>query len=109
MILDFDLLVEETANVFGLSASDVLGDSRKKTPSLARHVVAALWTDDHTYEDAARKIGRLHHGSVIYAREKIFHMAQLDESFSRLVIEISRRCQYGADEPGELPEDKEKE
>ncbi len=109
MILKFDLLVEETANALGVSVSDILGASRKKNPSLARHVVMALWADDHPYQDAANRCHRNCHSTVIFAREKIFHASQLDESFSRLVREISRRCQYGAEEPGELPEDEEKE
>lgn len=109
MILDFDMLVVETANAFGVSVSDILGVSRKKNPSFARHVVMALWADDHPYQDAADRCNRNCHSTVIFAREKIFHASQLDESFSRLVRAISQRCQYGAEEPGELPEDEEKE
>jgi len=109
MIVDFDLLIRETANALGVSPSDILGASRKKNPSLARHVVMALWADDHPYQDAADRCGRNCHSTVIFAREKIFHASQLDESFSRLVREISRRCQYGAEELGKLPEDEENE
>jgi len=110
MIVDFDLLVRETADAFGIDPHEVLGLSRKKTEALARHVVMALWADDHAYQDTVDRCRRRCHNTAMFASAKVFAMAQIDVSFARMVAGISARCQCGAKETsGTLPENEEKE
>jgi chromosomal replication initiation ATPase DnaA len=104
MIVDFDLLVRETAGVFGVSADDILGPKRTKLASLARHVVMACWADHHPYQDTADRCNRTCHSTVIWARQRVLNEAEMDVSFAVMLNAISRRCQYGAE-----PEEKEKE
>ena len=110
MITDFSKLVLETARAFQIDPTEILGHCRKKNPSMARHVVMALWADDHAFQDAADRCRRRCHNTAMFASAKVFARAQLDESFARMVAEISRRCQYGAEEIGEpLPPSEENE
>jgi chromosomal replication initiation ATPase DnaA len=104
MIVDFDLLVRETAGVFGVSAEDILGPKRTKLASMARHVVMACWADHHPYQDTANRCNRTCHSTVIWARQRVLNEAEMDVSFAVMLNAISRRCQYGAE-----PEKKEKE
>ena len=107
MITDFDLLVTETARVFNISADEVLSSSRKKEPTRARHVVMALWADDHSFQDTANRCGRKCHSTVIHAREKLLNRAGIDESLASIVETISKRCQYDAN-PSAIEELEEK-
>lgn len=107
MITNFDLLVTETALVFDIPADEILGHSRKKEVTLARHVVMTLWADDHSYKDTANRCERGCHSTVIHAREKILNKAGLDHSLAYMMSKISRRCQYGADEINEAEEEEE--
>jgi chromosomal replication initiation ATPase DnaA len=106
MIVDFDLLVRETADVFGVSAEDILGPKRTKHVSMARHVVMACWADHHPYQDTANRCNRTCHSTVIWARQRILNEAEMDVSFAKMLAAISNRCQYGAEQE---PEEKEKQ
>ena len=97
MITNFDRLLTETADVFGVAADDILGPKRTKRASLARHVVMACWADYHAYQDAADRCNRRCHSTVIWARQRILNMAEMDASFAAMVSGISRRCQNGAE------------
>jgi chromosomal replication initiation ATPase DnaA len=98
MIADFDLLVEETALTFKVDREDILGPTRTKTASLARHVVMAAWADYHSYQDAAERCNRLSHATAMWARERVLNMAGIDQSFAMMIAEIYRKCQYGSEE-----------
>lgn len=97
MITDFDLLVSETARILNVPSSEILSRSRKKEPTRARHVIMALWSDHHSFQDTADKCGRSCHSTVIHAREKLLNRAGMDQSLARIVETISARCQPGAD------------
>ena len=94
MIADFNLLLEETAKMFRVEPSDILGPKRTKHASLARHVVMSIWADYHPYQDAANRCNRGCHSTAMWARERVLNAAGLDKSFAAMVSEISRRCQY---------------
>ena len=98
MITDFYKLVDQTALMFDVHPDEILGPSRKKEPSRARHVVMALWADHHSYQDAANRCGRKCHSTVIHAREKILNKAGIDQSLANMLEMIVARCQYGASE-----------
>jgi hypothetical protein len=98
VITDFYKLVDQTALMFDVHPDEILGPSRKKEPSRARHVVMALWADHHSYQDAANRCGRKCHSTVIHAREKILNKAGIDQSLANMLEMIVARCQYGASE-----------
>jgi len=106
MITNFDRLLSETADVFGVSPEDILGPKRTKCASLARHVVMACWSDYHPYQDTANRCNRTCHSTVIWARQRILNQAEMDVSFAKMLATISSRCQYGAEQE---PEKKEKQ
>jgi hypothetical protein len=106
MIVDFDLLVRETADVFGVTPEDILGPKRTKHVSMARHVVMACWADHHPYQDTADRCNRTCHSTVIWARQRILNEAEMDVSFAKMLAAISNRCQFGAEQE---PEKKEKQ
>jgi chromosomal replication initiation ATPase DnaA len=106
MIVDFDLLVREAADVFGVTPEDILGPKRTKHVSMARHVVMACWSDYHPYQDTANRCNRTCHSTVIWARQRILNQAEMNVSFAKMLTNISSRCQYGAEQE---PEKKEKQ
>ena len=106
MIVDFDLLLSETAKAFQIGAEDILGPRRTMTASMARHVVMALWADHHPYQDASNRCNRRCHSTSMWARQRVLNAAEIDPSFALLVAGISKRCQHGA---SELPEAETKE
>ena len=109
MIVNFDLLVAETAKAFQVEAEDILGPRRTALASVARHVVMALWADHHPYQDASNRCNRGCHSTAMWARQRVLNMAEIDHSFALIVAGISKRCQYGQDElPEETPSEEEK-
>ena len=96
MITDFDLLLAETEAAFRVGREEILGPTRKKAPALARHVVMALWADDHAFQDAANRCNRGCHSTAMWARERVLNLSALDESFGEIVSEIRRKSQHGS-------------
>jgi chromosomal replication initiation ATPase DnaA len=94
MITDFDLLLAETEAAFHVGREEILGPTRKKTPALARHVVMALWADDHAFQDAANRCNRGCHSTAMWARERVLNLSVLDESFGEIVSEIRWKSQH---------------
>jgi chromosomal replication initiation ATPase DnaA len=109
MITDFDLLLTETEAAFQVGREEILGPTRKKTPALARHVVMALWADDHAFQDAANRCNRGCHSTAMWARERVLSMAELDPSFASMINAIYHKCQWRAEEPEAIEPEKETE
>lgn len=99
MITDFDKLVDETARAFNVPPDEILGASRKHDPAMARHVVMALWSDYHPFQDAANRCNRNCHNSAMYARERVLNRAGYDADFARVVAGISARCKQAEEKP----------
>jgi chromosomal replication initiation ATPase DnaA len=112
MITNFETLVRETSDAFDVPPNEILGPKRTKEASLARHVIMACWSDDHSLQDTVNRCNRRCHSTVIWARHRVFNMAELDRSFALLIDRICRRSQDGAeilDEPEpELPPEPER-
>ena len=104
VIADFDLLLAETSKVFRVSTADILGPKRTRAASLARHVVMAIWTDYHSFQDASNRCNRGCHSTSMWARQRVLNEAEMDASLAAMIAGISRRCQHGA-EPEEAPEE----
>jgi chromosomal replication initiation ATPase DnaA len=102
MITDFQKLLAETARVFDVTPEVILAKGRKKEIALARQVVMALWSDHHSFQDAANRVNLTCHNTAMYARERILNRAELDPNFARIVAGIAARCQHTAEEPEPL-------
>jgi len=109
MIVNFDVLLNETAKEFGVGTEDILGPRRTQLASLARHVVMALWADFHPYQDASNRCNRGCHSTAMWARQRVLNMAEMDDSFAAVVKRISRMCQHDEATEGEPEAETEKE
>lgn len=94
MITDFNLLLAETSKAFQVSEEDILGPRRTRAASLARHVVMAIWTDYHSFQDASNRCNRGCHSTSMWARQRILSEAGMDASLASIIDGISKRCQH---------------
>lgn len=94
MITDFKKLLYETALVFDVTPDAIIAKGRKAEIALARQVVMAIWSDHHSFQDAANRVNRTSHQTAMHARERIINRAELDPNFARIVAGIAARCQH---------------
>ena len=94
MITDFNLLLKETADAFGVTAEAILAPGRKAHIALARQVVMALWSDHHPFQDCVDRVNRGCHNTAMHARDRILNKAEFDKGFAAVVAGIAARCQY---------------
>lgn len=94
MITDFQKLLAETARIFDVTPEIILANGRKAEIALARQVVMTIWSDHHSFQDAANRVNRTSHQTAMHARERIINRAELDPSFARIVAGIAAQCQH---------------
>ena len=80
VIDDIETLIDSTAEALGIHRSLITGPSRHSTPSFGRQIVMALWSEDHSLQEAAEVVNRTSHSLAIYARQRIFSKIQGNSS-----------------------------
>lgn len=83
-------ILEVVADFFQIDPSEICSNSRRKTPSMARHLVAWLCTEEFGWnqKDTANLIGKKDHTSVIHARKKISELLKTDLFFANNLSKI---------------------
>lgn len=69
---DLQTLLDSTAEALGVDRATITSASRLATPSLARQIVMALWSEGHSLQESAEAVNRTSHSLANYARQRIF-------------------------------------
>ncbi len=88
--ISIDKIIEATSKFFNVEKSKVLGSSRRKEVSLARHIAMYLATEHTTLgqESIGEYFNGRNHSSVIYARDNIKKKLKSDENYTYYVNNI---------------------
>jgi chromosomal replication initiator protein len=89
-------VLQAVADVFGLTAEELLGRSRSRDVSLPRQVAMYLLREDgnSSLPQIGEALGGRDHTTVMYACEKVADMIERDDRFRRQVLQI-REHLYG--------------
>ncbi len=89
-------VLQAVADVFGLSAEDLLGRSRSHDVSLPRQVAMYLMREEvnASLPQIGEALGGRDHTTVMYACEKVSDLIERDDRFRRQVLQIRERL-YG--------------
>lgn len=89
-------VLQAVADVFGLSAEDLLGRSRAREVSLPRQVAMYLLREEvnASLPQIGEALGGRDHTTVMYACEKVADMIERDDRFRRQVLQV-REHLYG--------------
>lgn len=85
---DFHKLVDTCAREFQTTAEEILGKSKVHNVATARHLVAALWSDNHSYMDTARRLNKSKHWTIMNSRERIRFLVETDKWMSRVCADV---------------------
>lgn len=85
---DFRRLVETCAREFQTTPEEILGKSKVHNVATARHLVAALWSDNHSYMDTARRLNKSKHWTIMNSRERIRFLVETDKWMSRVCADV---------------------
>lgn len=84
----FSALLDASSEQFGVTPDDVLGTGKTYDVCLARHVVGALWSEFYPYMDAARRLQKASHYSVLNSRTRVRQFLDSDKHFVKACDEI---------------------
>lgn len=89
-------ILEAVANVFGLSADDLLGRSRTREISLPRQVAMYMLREEAnaSLPQIGEVLGGRDHTTVMYACEKVSDLIERDDRFRRQVLKVREQL-YG--------------
>lgn len=72
VIDDLETLIDSAALAVGVSRESIMSNARHAGPSLARQIVMAIWSEDHSLQASAEVVNRTSHSLANYARQRIF-------------------------------------
>jgi chromosomal replication initiator protein len=92
-----ELLLEETAKMFGFTIEDICGRSRRRPLVIARQVGMYVFREltDYSYPQIAREFGGRDHTTVMYAVEKITQQIAEKRAIYDQVSELINRIKNG--------------
>jgi chromosomal replication initiation ATPase DnaA len=64
-------LLRAAADVMVIPVEAITGKRKTHTEALARQIVMTLWAENHNLQAACMIVGRIHHTTAVYARQKI--------------------------------------
>ena len=96
-----ELLLEETAKMFGFTIDDLCGRSRRRPLVIARQVGMYVFREltDYSYPQIAREFGGRDHTTVMYAVEKITKQIAEKRAIYDQVSELINRIKNGDSSP----------
>jgi chromosomal replication initiator protein len=96
-----ELLLEETAKMFGFTIEDLCGRSRRRPLVIARQVGMYVFREltDYSYPQIAREFGGRDHTTVMYAVEKITQQIAEKRAIYDQVSELINRIKNGDPTP----------
>lgn len=84
-------LIQAAAEVLNITPEAIAGKRKTYAVALARQIVMTLWAESHTLQSACEIVGRTHHTSAVYARQKILSQLQWDENTRERVRKVMQK------------------
>lgn len=84
-------LLSAAAEVMDTTPEAIAGKRKTFAVALARQIVMTLWAENHSLQSACEIVGRVHHTSAVYARQKILSQLQWDESTRERVRKVMQK------------------
>jgi hypothetical protein len=85
-------LVRAAAKAGGVTVAELLGPSRKATPSRARAAgMVAAYFMDYSYQEAAELFNRVEKNSAIWARKQVEKDAKMASVLDTLLVSLGWR------------------
>ncbi len=91
------VILEETAKMFGWTIDDLCGRSRRRPLVTARQIGMYVFREltDYSYPQIAREFGGRDHTTVMHAVEKITHQMAERRQIYEQVVELTNRIKSG--------------
>lgn len=91
--VDLELIVQETANYFGITVCDLISRRRQKTLVRARHSAIYLIKQltPLSYPEIGRQLGYVDHTTILYADHRYSKLIKEDAALAAHIEEIKRR------------------
>jgi len=91
LIDDATALISAAADVMGVTPEAIAGKRKTFAEALARQIVMTLWAESHSLQSSCEIVGRTHHTSAFYARQKIHSQLQYCENTRERVKKILKK------------------
>ena len=85
------VLIRAAADVMGIPVESITGKRKTFAEALARQIVMTLWAESHSLQASCEIVGRIHHTSAVYARQKIHSRLQHCENTRERVRKILQK------------------
>lgn len=93
-------LISAAAEVMGITPEAITGKRKTFAEALARQIVMTLWAENHPLQASCEIVGRTHHTSAFYARQKIHsriaYCAATRDKLHRVLQKYSENILVGA-------------
>ena len=84
-------LLRAAADVMVIPVESITGKRKTFAEALARQIVMTLWAESHSLQASCEIVGRIHHTSAVYARQKIHSRLQHCENTRERVRKILQK------------------
>jgi len=84
-------LIQATADVMSIPVEAITGKRKTFAEALARQIVMTLWAESHSLQASCEIVGRIHHTSAVYARQKIHSRLQHCENTRERIRKILQK------------------
>lgn len=84
-------LLQAAAEVMGVSVSDIMGNRKTFSITLARQLSMTLWAENHSMQSACEVVGRKNHTNAVYARIKTLSRIQYCEATRERIRKIGKK------------------
>ena len=96
-------LLRAAADVMVVPVESITGKRKTQAEALARQIVMTLWAESHSLQSACEIVGRHHHTTAVYARQKIHERLGYCEATRQRLAKVLKKYSeiILADEQGE--------
>ena len=84
-------LIHAAAEVMNITPEAITGKRKTFAEALARQIVMTLWAENNSLQSSCEIVGRIHHTSAVYARQKILSQLQYCENTRERVRKIMQK------------------
>jgi chromosomal replication initiation ATPase DnaA len=84
-------LIQAAAEVMNITPEAITGRRKTFAEALGRQIVMTIWAESHSLQASCEIVGRIHHTSAVYARQKIHSRLQYCENTRERVRKILQK------------------
>ena len=84
-------LIRAAAEVMSITPEAITGKRKTFAEALGRQIVMTIWAESHSLQASCEIVGRIHHTSAVYARQKIHSRLQYCENTRERVRKIMQK------------------